>query len=350
MMAPQYNGNSPYYGAHSPAPVKEPFFRRLLRSSEYAPFRELFVTSLIIGLGFLAYPALADIYVYVISNVPGMLRAYTEDLTFGYLCDIVYSFMCVGFPFLLVYIMLSASGRYPGELPAGKVRSPRAAFILIFAGLGVCFAGDLVSGYLTSFFQSFGMEFYSYQQALEGEEIPAGAVGGLVYLLRTALVPALIEEFALRGVVLQSLRKYGDWFAIVVSAVMFGLMHGNMTQMPFALIAGVALGYCFVVTGSIWPNVIIHFMNNFVAVVYTVLVNRLGDGAGMIFNLAAVYGFIGVGIVAVVVYCVKNPRFARLYPSEYYGQKKKARAFFLAPTTLIAVVILLGYVYRDIVR
>lgn len=349
-MDPQYNGNPPYYGAPFSPPVKEPFFRRLLRSDEYAPFRDLFLTSCIIGLGFLAYPALGDIYSYAVIHIPGMLEAYTNDVTFGYLCDIVYSFTCVGFPFLLVYIMLRASGRYPGELPAGGARSSGAAFVLIFAGLGVCFAGDLVSGYITSFFQGFGLDFYSYQQALEGDVLPEGLSAVGIYLLRTALVPALVEEFALRGVVLQGLRKYGDWFAILISAVMFGLMHGNMTQLPFALIAGVALGYCFVVTGSLWPNVVIHCMNNLTAVVYTVLVNRWGNGAGMIFNLAAVYGFIGVGLLALIVYCVKNPRFMRLYPSEYPRHKKRAAAFFLAPTTLAAVIVLLGYVYADIIR
>ena len=64
-----------------------------------------------------------------------------------------------------------------------------------------------------------------------------------------------IEEFAMRGVVMQSLRKYGDWFAIIMSSLVLALVHGNMVQIPFAFIAGIAIGYAVTVTGSMWTGV-----------------------------------------------------------------------------------------------
>lgn len=348
-MDSQYNGNYPYPGAPAPVP-KPPLLKRLRYSPEYAPFRELFLTACIIGCAFLAYPAMSGIFSALINGVPVLNEKYFSDPAFGYLTEAVYSFMCVGLPFLLVYVMLKVSGRYEKELPLGAPYSGNAAFLLIFVGLGCCFAGNLATSWLTAFFQDLGVEFYSYQQALEGDVMPDTLMGVYAYLLRTAVVPALIEEFAFRGVVLNSLRRYGDWFAIVISAVMFGLMHGNMTQVPFALIAGVALGYAFVVTGSMWTSVIIHFTNNFVAVLFTVLSNASGEGTGMIFTMAATYGFMFLGILAAVVFCVKNPFFARLYPGVYPRQKKKALSFFAAPTVIIAVCILLSYMYGDIIR
>lgn len=349
-MNSQYNGFDPYYGAPAPAPQREPFFRRLLSSAEYKPFRELFMTSFLIGLAFVAYPACSSIFSYILGSVPGLAERYMNDVTFGYLCDMAYSIFCVGLPFLLVYVMLSAAGLYRNLLPLEKPRSAAGAFLLVIASLGLCFFGNLATSYLTSFLQGIGIDSYSYQQALAGEPLPEDLLAFLIYAGRTAVIPAIVEEFAFRGVVLESLRKYGDWFAIVISAVMFGLMHGNVLQVPFALIAGLALGYSYVVTGTLWTSVIIHFFNNFISVLFTMVNAGLGDGAGMIFSLAATYGFMFLGLLAMIVYGLRNRNFARLYPSVYPGQKKKALAFFAAPTTIAAICVLIKYINDDIIR
>ena len=66
----------------------------------------------------------------------------------------------------------------------------------------------------------------------------------------------------MRGFVLGALRPHGDKMAIVITAVLFGLIHGNVLQLPFAFILGIMLGWLTVQTGSIWPAVVFHFTNN----------------------------------------------------------------------------------------
>lgn len=342
-MDSQYSRNTGYQ------PRRGSFYEKRGRPGAGEPFRELFVTACIIGLAFLFYPAASDIFTYVVTNVPAVNESYMRSYAFSYLCEAFYSFFCVGLPFLLVYIMLKSVGRYHGGLALGKPYSCAAAVLLVFAGLGICFAGNFVTSLITAFFQDFGVDFYSYRQALAGDPLPENLFVFFAYMLRTAVVPALIEEFAFRGVVLQTLRRYGDWFAIFVSAVMFALMHANMTQVPFALIAGTALGYCFVVSGSLWTSVTIHFINNFTAVAFTVIAGGRGEGAGMLFSMASSYAFIFLGLLAGVVFVIRNPRFLRLYPGVYGGQRKKALAFFAAPTVIAAAVMLMSYMYRDIV-
>ena len=95
---------------------------------------------------------------------------------------------------------------------------------------------------------------------------PEGIFGVTLAFISTALVPAFVEEFGMRGVCLGSLRRYGDGFAIIVSSVLFGLIHGNFTQIAFAAIIGLAAGYATVKSGSMWPAIIIHFVNNFISV------------------------------------------------------------------------------------
>ncbi len=74
----------------------------------------------------------------------------------------------------------------------------------------------------------------------------------------TAVVPPFVEEFLFRGVILSQFRKYGDVFAVIASALLFGLLHRNFSQIVFAFICGLALGITLVRTNNIWIPVGIH--------------------------------------------------------------------------------------------
>ena len=82
-------------------------------------------------------------------------------------------------------------------------------------------------------------------------------------LLLIAILPAIAEEFFFRGIVLNSFKKkYGAFVGIVASALIFGIYHMNWLQGINAFILGLALGYIYVKTGSIFATMLIHFMNN----------------------------------------------------------------------------------------
>ncbi len=91
----------------------------------------------------------------------------------------------------------------------------------------------------------------------------------LVFVLFVfAITPAVCEEFFFRGFVLGSLHRLSTVMAIVVSSVLFGLMHvltSNVLMverfLPTALI-GVLLAVIALRTGSIWPGMIFHAIHN----------------------------------------------------------------------------------------
>ncbi len=73
----------------------------------------------------------------------------------------------------------------------------------------------------------------------------------------------LTEEPLLRGVLLGGfLLRYGPRKAIAYSALLFALIHMNPWQFPTALMAGLFLGWLVIRTGSLWPAVFAHFLNN----------------------------------------------------------------------------------------
>lgn len=80
------------------------------------------------------------------------------------------------------------------------------------------------------------------------------------------LVP-IAEEFAFRGAVLNALlrwdRTYGKpWLAILLSALLFSLMHFNLSQLPFTFLIGLLLGWICWRTGSLLPGIFMHVINN----------------------------------------------------------------------------------------
>jgi hypothetical protein len=121
-------------------------------------------------------------------------------------------------------------------------------------------------------------------------------------------------------------------------------------QMPFAIIAGVALGYAAIVTDSLWTGIIIHFLNNFLSVVFSWARTGLSDGTNLVFSGIFTYGIIIIGIVALTGYSWKNPRMMKLYPSKIDIKKGRAAAvYFLMPAMLVALVLLAKSILKDIV-
>ncbi len=77
-----------------------------------------------------------------------------------------------------------------------------------------------------------------------------------------ALLPAICEEMLFRGVILNSLRKYGMLVAVGMSALFFSLMHMNLLQIPYTFLLGIVLGLVVYFTRNLWLSVFMHFVNN----------------------------------------------------------------------------------------
>ena len=95
------------------------------------------------------------------------------------------------------------------------------------------------------------------------------------------LVP-IAEEMVFRGAILRTLLNLCGhrwrWGAIVLSALLFGVVHGNMAQMLNATLMGCLLGWLYYRSGSIAPGIVFHIVNNSVAVL---LVRMMPGSADM---------------------------------------------------------------------
>ena len=88
----------------------------------------------------------------------------------------------------------------------------------------------------------------------------------IIQIFTVAILPAFCEEFLHRGILLQGTKHMGFTKAIITSGILFGLIHLNITQVFYAMILGIVIGYISVISKNIWPAIIVHFMNNFMSI------------------------------------------------------------------------------------
>ena len=92
-------------------------------------------------------------------------------------------------------------------------------------------------------------------------------------ILSIALLAPILEELLFRGAIqgyLQSVLKH-PWVAILIASSIFGVVHMNPAQIPFAFLLGAMFGWLYYRTGSLLPGIIGHVLNNSIAAVSMIL-------------------------------------------------------------------------------
>jgi sodium transport system permease protein len=106
-------------------------------------------------------------------------------------------------------------------------------------------------------------------------------------LLAVAVAPGLCEELAFRGLIFSGLRTNNrPWPTIVISSVLFGVMHVLLSayqQFFHSTVLGLVLGLLVLRGGSLWPCVIMHLVNNAMAVLFGYWVKHAPGSAGWLF-------------------------------------------------------------------
>ena len=185
--------------------------------------------------------------------------------------------------------------------------------LILSALLGVvCIFGlNYLIEFVMQVFEAFG-----YQSS--GLALPLDNIGWYfanVFLL--AVLPAICEELIFRGIILNGLlSKYKPVTAVVFSAILFALMHGNIEQLVFPMLMGLVLGYVFFKTGSLLCTMILHFVNNFIVITINYIV--VSSGAALTEMPMLMTFIIGVqlALVTVAIICFTDrfwkPREKRL--------------------------------------
>lgn len=186
--------------------------------------------------------------------------------------------------------------------PSRFVR-PSLFLCLFVGGMAMAVLANVSAGILMSVLGEFGVQTPDLN-----DPVRYTVTSLVLNIISTAVLPALVEEMIFRGYLMGSLRPYGDGIALVLSAFVFGLFHGNVLQIPFAFILGLVLGWMVIQTGSIWTAVVLHFGNNLMSVLLSYSSSGSDQQTANMINTATFVLLSAAGVAAIAALLVADRR------------------------------------------
>ena len=326
-MPNDYNAGRWAAPSGSPYPPDSNDWYESIKRSEYVQLRKHANS---VGICFIVYFVLQYVLSFVLMLGDG-LSAYQDSAPFSYAVNAIYFSVIALFVPFLILSFFPGSPRYIGVLPFSVPKKRWVAVLAVLAGFGVCMFSNYAAGFVSDLIRAAGLEETDLSPT-----VSTNVWEVMLNVLCTAAIPACVEEFVFRGVILQPLRRYGEHFAVFSSAFLFALAHGTVTGFVFAFLVGLALGYTAVLTGSLWPGIVIHFLNNFYATVITDLDAVNAPLAGTISNII-VYAalFLGTGSLVFLVLS-RTFRFEKSNEQEWL-KGKRLKGLFLSVPLLLSI-------------
>ena len=192
-------------------------------------------------------------------------------------------------------------------------------FVPVF--LGISLACSLGTSTLQRFLDS-----YTSYQTPESVRLPKSGFAMLLYFLGICVIPAIFEELFVRGAVQKLLSHWGAWFSIVVSSVLFSLLHQDIAQMPATFVASVLMGLAAYCTGSLAAGMVVHLANNTMSFCFLYATQKLDGVSAFALTVYLTMIFCGAAVgCAVVIHRKKLMRLFKPIPRVYDPKNRQSR-------------------------
>ena len=205
---------------------------------------------------------IAIVVLYVVLALMGMPESFSMHLS------ISFSYL-IAIPMTLLF--MHVDGQLADLRSKFSIDSGKQALVLL---LGIPVLVTIVDfifviGYGIGYELAFGVPELDTDI---GVDWGSGPVALGLAVISTVIIAPIAEELMFRGYLLDSIRKmHGDRVAVVISAIIFGLVHFEPYTIGMAAIGGLVYGYIRVRTGSLWPSIVGHMIWNGFALIVTYL-------------------------------------------------------------------------------
>ena len=174
----------------------------------------------------------------------------------------------------------------------------------------------------------FNLVGLSLNESMESASLSMDAFSMFIYV---GIGAPISEEILFRGLMLRSMQPYGKKFAIFASALVFGLYHANIIQIPFAFAVGLVLGYVTVEYSLVW-SIALHMFNNLVLA--DLLARLTASWPEMALGTLNLVLFGGSALLSVVILFANRKRI-RGYQKGEWMDSRCLKCFFLSPGILV---------------
>lgn len=328
-----YNGPNPQYippPVYSAAP--NPWYKPIRRNANIVGFGLLLV--LLLGI-FLSpvFSLLENFFVTGLDIKSPQILSLIESVV-----DLAVYLLMFMIPLTIMRLWIGIPVRvaFPMRNPRTSIAVPAVLFCLGASVIGM-FSATAVSTFIQSMF--------GVSSALYPNPKPIGWSATAVYLLHVTVAAAILEELVFRGVILQSLRRFGDTFALVCSSALFGLVHHNLEQSIMAFVIGLAIGFFVLRSGSLKTGMLIHFVYNSIATVIDFATTGLSDKAEGIASMLIVSVYVVAGLIGFALLQAFHGGSFDLARSDYpVPEGKKYSLFFFSPAAVIHSILVMAVI------
>ena len=230
-----------------------------------------------------------------------------------------------------------------------EVKPSPYILLILFGGVAIIYAFAQVNASLVSIF-----DYSDFLNEIMGGEGTLAPYQIVLNFITICVVPGFCEEFLFRGAILTNCLPFGRSNAILISSLLFSLMHQNAGQLLYAFAAGILLGVIYERTGNIWTCTVLHIFNNFISLLQSVVGEKLGSdikgfmGSALFETVLMLLGVCSVVILIVLFFSRKedfaNGIFGRsVAADDGYAlcpvEAAKMRKLFLTPTMVIFLIL-----------
>lgn len=261
----------------------------------------------------------------------------------AYLSVAVIEIITVAFP-PIIYLKLHQSKT---STYAFRPFSPDKSIIILLSSLAMIFGSIAI----TVFLSRFGI-VESSSSVYDNFYLPT-VPNRLSYILFAsftfALIPAICEEFLCRGLLFSEFEKHGTIPAVIISAVLFSMMHFSLGKFPLYFFCGILLGFLRAITNSAFASLVAHFIYNMFSLFYQQFFGELTEQ----FNEFTIIFFIALGLCFLTLffmfgeadriynsYARKNILIKGAYKKASLSSVKNTLLLFLTSPSFIICIIL----------
>lgn len=263
-------------------------------------------SSLLVGFTYFGSFLYSEVYKFILSQEAGGLRRLSWLFESPWTDMLVQYFLAMGIAYIPVYLMLCWLPK--DRKPLMKL-SAEDFIVCAVASLGLGYLLNFAGTFLNAFIGQFtGKDLLEMNPVVEMTETLTPSM-----LLYMCVVGPVMEEVMFRGWLLKRARVFGDWTAVVYTAIMFGLMHGNLSQFLYAAVIGLIFGYVAVKTNSIRYTIGLHMaVNSFSA--FAAFGEQLSyEAGGELLSALYLVGLLITIVFFIVCACVVVARYGKYW-------------------------------------
>lgn len=295
----------------------------------------------IIGAALCVYFLLEALLPYLAAHIMNLLGyKISNDFVFGIMnatsvqytsISSIIAFIKILIPTMILILIRKTpmSLVFPLKVTNKEAAGISVPIVLMICGVALC----------SSFFWGRTLDIFSIDLSPAavkiGNDIPSTLISSIAYIV---IFPVLKELF-LRGAIMQSLRQFGDGFALIFTSIVSALLRHDISHMWFVLLTSFCIGYVTLCTGSVLCGIFADMFISLVVYLISAVMAIIPHDIFVIVLAIIILSFMIMGLL--IFYVISKSQEDTLlfrFPRSYMALNDKLTVALMTPTMLLWVV------------